>query len=84
MAKVKEQRDIKAEYDEILLYQISELKRDLLAAQRSETALVDSRVNGHLIEAQTALKRAKFNYLYREARYRQTVANMENLWLRGE
>ncbi|CAH1851648.1 DUF2508 family protein [Convivina praedatoris] len=84
MFKKNKKIDIKNEYDQILLYQVRYLKRSLLLAQESETALVDSRVNGHLIEAQTALKRAKFNYVYREARHRQTVEDMQNMWFQGE
>ncbi|CAK8054386.1 YaaL family protein [Eupransor demetentiae] len=84
MAKKKAQINLKREYDNILLYEIDQLKQDLVAAQQSETALIDSRVNGHLVEAQTALARAKFSYVYREARRRRTMGNMPNVWLQED
>ncbi|MDF7627140.1 YaaL family protein [Lactobacillaceae bacterium L1_55_11] len=72
----KKPTNLKEEYDQRLLYQIERVKRDWDAARHSQVALVDSRVNGHWVEAQTALKRAKYGYLYREARHRHTRNSM--------
>ncbi|GAO99196.1 DUF2508 family protein [Fructobacillus ficulneus] len=67
-------RQLKDEYDAILLRQVNEARVNYQQAQESEVALIDSRVNGHLIQAQTAMEKAKFSYLYNEARRRKTVA----------
>lgn len=71
---------LKEEYDQILLDEINQARLDLHQAQESETALVDSRVNAHMIQAQTALEKAKFSYLYNEARRRNTVARETRLY----
>ncbi|MBS9336934.1 YaaL family protein [Fructobacillus sp. S1-1] len=68
-------QNIKAEYDKILLDEVNHARTDFHQAQDSETALVDSRVNGHMVQAQTALKKVRFTYLYREAKRRKTVAS---------
>ncbi|MDF7637196.1 DUF2508 family protein [Leuconostocaceae bacterium ESL0958] len=69
--KKKQKRDLKKEYDQLLLDQVNAAREAVRQAEASETALVDARVNGHLIAAETALKKAKFSYLYQEARRRQ-------------
>ncbi|CAK1221763.1 MULTISPECIES: YaaL family protein [Fructobacillus] len=65
---------LKEEFDELLLSQINQARLEYHQAQESETALVDSRVNGHMIQAQTAVDKAKFLYLYNEAKRRKAVA----------
>ncbi|MDD9138093.1 YaaL family protein [Fructobacillus sp. CRL 2054] len=72
--------NLKAEYDQILLQEVDHARKDYHQAQDSETALVDSRVNGHMVQAQTALKKARFTYLYKEAKRRKTVANGPRLY----
>ncbi|MBS9336582.1 DUF2508 family protein [Fructobacillus papyrifericola] len=67
--------NLKADYDQILLEEVNHARKDLHQAQDSETALVDARVNGHMVQAQTALKKARFSYLYKEAKRRRTVAS---------
>ncbi|MCD2159129.1 YaaL family protein [Fructobacillus sp. M1-13] len=72
--KAGKHRNLKAEYDQILLDEVDHARQDYHQAQDSETALVDARVNGHMVQAQTALKKARFTYLYKEAKRRKTVA----------
>lgn len=78
--KEKKHNNLKAEYDQILLEQVDHARMDYLQAQDSETALVDARVNGHMVQAQTALKNARFSYLYKEAKRRRTTANGPKLF----
>ncbi|MBU7456269.1 YaaL family protein [Leuconostoc fallax] len=73
----KKRKDIRKEYDQALVFQIDKAKIDWESAQNSENALLDGQVNVRLIQAQTALAKAKFFYLYREARRRKTVGHMQ-------
>nr|WP_081458712.1 YaaL family protein [Leuconostoc fallax] len=68
---------MRKEYDQALVFQIDKAKIDWESAQNSENALLDGQVNVRLIQAQTALAKAKFFYLYREARRRKTVGHMQ-------
>ncbi|MGO1337647.1 MAG: YaaL family protein [Leuconostoc fallax] len=73
----KKRKNIRKEYDQALVFQIDKAKIDWESAQNSENALLDGQVNVRLIQAQTALAKAKFFYLYREARRRKTVGHMQ-------
>lgn len=78
--KAPKHHNLKAEYDQILLEEVDHARREYQQAQDSETALVDARVNGHMVQAQTAMKKARFAYLYKEAKRRKTVANGPTLY----
>ncbi|CCJ66431.1 MULTISPECIES: YaaL family protein [Leuconostoc] len=80
----KKKRRLRAEYDQALVFQIDKAKIDWDTAKNSEEALLDGQVNFRLIQAQTALARAKFNYLYREARRRKTVGHMQTHVLKSD
>jgi len=73
----RKKRDIRKEYDTELVYQIDKAKVDWDTAQVSEEALLDGQINIRLVQAQTALAKAKYFYLYREARRRKTVGHMQ-------
>lgn len=73
----KKRKNIRKEYDQALVFQIDKAKIDWESAQNSENALLDGQVNVRLIQAQTSLAKAKFFYLYREARRRKTVGHMQ-------
>ncbi|ADG40925.1 MULTISPECIES: YaaL family protein [Leuconostoc] len=73
----KKKKNLRREYDELLVFQIDKAKIDWDTAKNSEEALLDGQVNVRLIQSQTALTKAKFNYLYREARRRKTVGHMQ-------
>ena len=73
----KKKRDLRHEYDQALFFQVDKAKIDWDMAKNSEEALLDGQVNVRLIQSQTALNKAKFNYLYREARRRKTVGHMQ-------
>lgn len=78
--KTVRHNNLKAEYDQILLEEVDHARREYRQAQDSETALVDARVNGHMVQAQTDIKKACFSYLYKEAKRRRTVANGPQLY----
>ena len=73
----KKKVNLRQTYDQALVFQIDKAKIDWDTAQNSEEALLDGQVNVRLIQAQTALAKAKFNYLYREARRRKTVGQLQ-------
>lgn len=73
----KKKTGLREEYDRALVFQIDKAKIDWDTARNSEAALLDGQVNLRLIQAQTALARGKFNYLYREARRRKTAGHMQ-------
>lgn len=73
----KKKQSLRRKYDELLVFQIDKAKIDWDTAQNSEEALLDGQVNVRLIQSQTALTKAKFNYLYREARRRKAVGHMQ-------
>jgi len=80
----KKKYNLRREYDQSLVFQIDKAKIDWDTAQDSEEALLDGQVNVRLIQAQTALAKAKFNYLYREARRRKTVGHMQTHVLKSD
>ncbi|MGX7051298.1 YaaL family protein [Leuconostoc palmae] len=73
----KKKLNLRREYDQSLVFQIDKAKIDWDTAKNSEEALLDGQVNVRLIQAQTALAKAKFNFLYREARRRHTIGHMQ-------
>jgi hypothetical protein len=82
--KKKEKFNLRRDYDTKLVFQIDKAKIDWDNALLSEDALYDGGVNVRLIQAQTKLARAKYFYLYREARRRKAKGHMQTHVMRSD
>ncbi|MBM7544629.1 YaaL family protein [Periweissella beninensis] len=74
---MKDNHNIKTNYDTLLMDQIDLAKMDWDEAKYSERAMTESNYDGRLIQAQTALAKQKFFYYYREARRRKVHGRIQ-------
>lgn len=82
--KKKQTVNLRRDYDQKIVFQIDKAKIDWDSALLSEDALYDGGVNMRLIQAQTKLARAKYYYLYREARRRKATGHMQTHVMRSD
>lgn len=73
----RKKETLKQEYDKLLIYQIDKAKIDWDQSKENEKALYDGAVDMRMLQAQTKLNKAKYMYLYREARRRGASGHMQ-------